>query len=270
MARRHRDLSTSNLHHVTNRGVDGQDIFGTDDDRRIFERFIGESADRYALNVEAYALMSNHFHLLIDRSRCDDVSGAMRQLQSGYSTWFNHRTGRSGPLFGGRFFSKPVEDDSQYLQTARYIHRNPIVIVGPSGLADYRWSSLPAYLGVGADVTWLRTERLAAMITRSRYLANVLDVEVRDIVPEWPLRPLRRTTLDRLDDAISSLALPRACADEIWAALAVELRLNDVVALADRQKISPRTLRHRAQRFKSACASQQRLAELRCQVLGSL
>ena len=160
MARTQRDFTSSDLHHVTNRGVDGMDIVGIDDDRYYFEWVLGETNRRTGLIIDAYALMSNHFHVLVDVVDCDDPSGAMQWMQSKYASWYNVRTERTGPLFGSRFFSKPIDDDAQYLQTARYIHRNPIDIVGTRGLVSYRWSSLGPVVKARTGPGWLRIDQL--------------------------------------------------------------------------------------------------------------
>ncbi len=141
---------------MNNRGSDRQDIFSGDQDRLLFETLFTDVTDRFGVELHAYALMSNHFHLLWH----DEVAGlsaAMQYLSAKYATAYNRRTKRDGPLLTGRFHSTPILDDTQLRVTARYIHRNPLAFVPRSALAAYRWSSLGAVLGRRRAPDWLTT-----------------------------------------------------------------------------------------------------------------
>ena len=113
MTRPRRDLISSKRFHFINHGVDGQDLFSIDDDRFVFESILSDVCETYEFNVNADALMSNHYHLLGDLSECGrpaDVAQAFGELQSGYAKHFNRRTERRGPLFRPRFLSFAVAD----------------------------------------------------------------------------------------------------------------------------------------------------------------
>ena len=99
MGRPNRDFTTDNRFHVINRGVDSQDLFSVDDDWVLFESLIANACDNYGLRINAYALMSNHYHVLIDLTDCDDrvaVSESFGVVQSTYANYFNNRTHRAG------------------------------------------------------------------------------------------------------------------------------------------------------------------------------
>ena len=114
MARRIRDLTASEWFHVFNRGVDRQDVFSGDGDYLLFEQLLEESVSRFALEVHAYALMSNHFHLLV---HCPDgrLSDAMQRICGRFGAAYNRRTKREGPVFTNRFKSVAVTDRSPAL-----------------------------------------------------------------------------------------------------------------------------------------------------------
>jgi len=146
-------------HHVVNRGADHQDVFFTDDDYRKFEWLLGAATAECGVEVHAYCLMTNHFHLLLNCPTAG-LSESMQALQFRYAQWFNHRYERDGPVFRGRFKSVLVDSDEQLLAVGRYVHRNPLAFVPSAALAAYRWSSLPAYLGRRKRPDWLSTSPL--------------------------------------------------------------------------------------------------------------
>lgn len=135
------------------------DIFVDDLDRLEFGRLLGETARRFSVEIHAYCLMGNHFHLLL-RSRGGDLSEAMRWLQSTFATFVNRRHERTGHLFGDRFTSRMLTTDRYIHNVWRYVHRNPIDVVGVDRLLDYRWSSLRTYLGLRPAPDWLRLATL--------------------------------------------------------------------------------------------------------------
>jgi REP element-mobilizing transposase RayT len=163
MGRSLRNDTPGNVHHLMNRGVDFGTVFFDDGCRLTFERLMGEVHDEYGLEIYAYCLMGNHFHLLV-RDPDGALSRAMQQLSSSYTRIVNDRIGRDGPLFRGRFTSVLVENDEQLVATAVYIHRNPIDLVPVEAIPAYRWSSYPAYLGRAVAPAWLSTGMINDLI----------------------------------------------------------------------------------------------------------
>jgi REP element-mobilizing transposase RayT len=148
-------------YHVMNRGVARQETFRCDPDRIEFGRLLGVGHERFGVEVHAYCLMPNHYHLLL---HCPfaGLSRFMHQLGSVYTRHVNDREGRDGPLFRGRFHSIPITDDRQLLATVRYIHRNALDLPGVASAAGYRWSSHRSYLGHRRPTPWLRTDVVLA------------------------------------------------------------------------------------------------------------
>ena len=140
-----------------NRGVARQATFYSDADRVEYGRLLGVGHERFGVEVHAYCLMPNHYHLLL-HCPLAGLSAFMHQLGSVYTRHVNDRVGRDGPLFRGRFHSIPITDTPQLLATVRYIHRNALDIAGVTSAADYRWSSHRAYLGHRRRAPWLRTD----------------------------------------------------------------------------------------------------------------
>ena len=145
-------------HHVMNRGAGAQDVFVMGDDYENFLELAGEASVRWGLRIHAAALMSNHFHLLIE-----DVDGllsrGMRHILGVYTQRFNRRHRRDGSLFRGRFRSRLVQTEEYLTELVRYIHLNPVRAGMSGSAAAYRWSSHRHYLGSASLVPdWLCTD----------------------------------------------------------------------------------------------------------------
>jgi REP element-mobilizing transposase RayT len=173
MARPTRNDGTNGWHHVMNRGVDHQVTFFNDSNRVVFERLAGEAALEHGVEIHAYCLMDNHFHLL---AHCPDggLSSTMQQLVSSYTRIVNSQTDRDGALFRGRFHSVPVTSERHVLHAAAYIHRNPIDLMPAAALGAYRWSSFGSYLLTRSAPPWLTTEWVAERLSIEEHRAMVM------------------------------------------------------------------------------------------------
>lgn len=154
-------------HHVVHRGIGRADIYHHDRDRVAFVDLLGELDERFGLEIHAYVLMGNHYHLLV-RSAEGRLSRAMRHLNGCYTQRHNWHHGRDGALLAGRFHSSLIEADSYLTRAARYVHLNPVAAGLTSMPEAYRWSSYPAYLHPAQAPTWLRRERLLEYFGGSR------------------------------------------------------------------------------------------------------
>ena len=144
------------LYHVLSRGNDQQNIFADDQDRQMFLDLIGEMAARFEIDVYAYVLMGNHYHLLLKTHR-GNLSKSMQWFGATYTRKYNIRHKRSGHLFQGRFKSFLIENSKYLMRLSCYIHRNPIRAKIVKRLADYRWSSYPVYAYGKKPPNWLKT-----------------------------------------------------------------------------------------------------------------
>jgi len=170
--------------HVYARGHSRHKIFGDEQDYitflTLFERYLSaeEAHDAYGvsypnfynkLELLAFVLMSNHFHLLIYQRQPQAMTGFMRSLLTSYSRYFNKKYKRSGPLFESRYKASMVSDDSYLEHISRYIHLNP------RDWRDYEYSSLPYYLQRD-EVSWIRPKRILDLFESSKeYLEFTSD-----------------------------------------------------------------------------------------------
>lgn len=154
MARPLRIQYSGAVYHLTCRGNERRDIFWGDDDRQIFLRILSQSLNIYSVQLHAYALMSNHFHLLV-ATPLGNLSEFMRHFNITYTSNFNRRHKRVGHLYQGRYKSILVEKEAYLSVLSRYIHLNPIRVPAfenddnkrkATFLLKFPWSSLPGYL----------------------------------------------------------------------------------------------------------------------------
>jgi len=127
--------------HIIQRGNNRSACFFAAADYLVYLHRLGELAQRYACAVHAYALMTNHVHLLMTSRRPDGASQLMKHLGQRYVQYVNRTYRRSGTLWEGRFRSSIVQVEHYLLRCQRYIELNPVRagIVGHP--AEYRWSS---------------------------------------------------------------------------------------------------------------------------------
>ncbi len=121
-------------------------IFVDDDDFTLFLAFLKRVVDRFAWNVHALCLMTNHYHLVLETTRAH-VSAGMHRLNTLYATGFNAKYGRSGHVFGDRFALRVVEDESHLAAVCRYVVENPVRAGACERASDWRWAG--SRFGVG-------------------------------------------------------------------------------------------------------------------------
>jgi len=153
------------LNHVMARGIERRDIFKDDKDRKAFLERLATVLEETQTQCYAWALIPNHFHLLLRtslpaspesasdgqwRAGAGPLSKVMRRLMTGYAVTFNKRHKRSGHLFQNRYKSVVCEEDPYLLELIRYIHLNPLragLVKDLRELDRYPWSGHSAILG---------------------------------------------------------------------------------------------------------------------------
>ena len=115
------------IYHVMSRGDRQQAIYLDDVDRQDFLKTLAEACQKTGFQVQAYCLMRNHFHLVVETPNANLVAG-MRWLLSSYTIRLNHRHKLFGHVFSGRYKAVIVDGSGNgYLRTAcDYVHLNPV------------------------------------------------------------------------------------------------------------------------------------------------
>lgn len=149
MPRQSRIDAPGALHHIICRGIDRQRIFEDDADRENFIKRLGVILMETKTVCYAWALIPNHFHILV-RTGDAPLSTVMRRLLTGYALSFNHRHQRSGHLFQNRYKSILCQEDRYLLELVRYIHLNPLragLVADEIQLARFSYSGHSRILG---------------------------------------------------------------------------------------------------------------------------
>jgi putative transposase len=151
-------------HHVMNRARGGAALFVEEADYQQFIDLLQETADLFNVNVTAYCLIPNHYHLMVQTPDAN-LSRCMRHLNGVYTQKYNMAHGCDGTLFRGRYKSILVDADNYVLQLVRYIHRNPLEAGLVKRLDRYRWSSHKGYLSKAKKWNWLYKGFILGMLT---------------------------------------------------------------------------------------------------------
>lgn len=153
MSRPPRPLLADAFYHVTARGNRKANIFLDERDYLVWHDLVARTADRFGCICHAYCQMPNHFHLL--ETPLPNLSEGMHFLNCVYSQSFNLRHGLTGHVFQGRYHSVLLEEESHFLELARYITLNPVRAGLVNAAADWRWSSYQATAGLVNAPAWL-------------------------------------------------------------------------------------------------------------------
>lgn len=156
-------------YHVYNRGVEKRTIFLDEQDYTVFlgllKKYLtgerpGGTNNRHKfenlggqLELLAYCLMPNHFHLLFYQEDAQAISRLMRRLITGYVMYFNNRYRRVGRLFQGTYKASLINADDYLQHISRYIHLNP------DKYEQWPYSSYPYYVGK-KRAAWIKPGRI--------------------------------------------------------------------------------------------------------------
>lgn len=127
------------IYHVTARGVAGTRIFLDDDDRRTFLARLVDVVRRFGWCCHALCLMDTHYHLVIETTRVS-LSAGLKRLNGLYAQGYNERHGRSGHLFGDRFWASLIESERHFRAACWYVVCNPVRSGICEAPEDYAWS----------------------------------------------------------------------------------------------------------------------------------
>jgi REP element-mobilizing transposase RayT len=150
MARQLRVEFENAFYHITSRGNLRDDIFYETEDRERFLSILSRTKERYGFLLHAYALMNNHFHLLIETPKAN-VSQIMQNINTSYTVYVNRKYQRNGHLLQGRFKGIVVDKDRYLIALSRYIHLNPVRAGLVKKPGEYPWTSYRAFMDQEAE-----------------------------------------------------------------------------------------------------------------------
>lgn len=180
MARQLRIEYKGAFYHVFSRGERRDNIFFDDRDNLKFLEKLWEAIDKFNLKIHCYALMANHYHLLIETPE-GNLSKAMHYINTSYSNWLKSKHQIIGSVFQGRYKSILVEKESYLLTLSAYIHLNPVRAKIVNNPEKYRWSSFNDYLKIEKSIHRIFSDDILKKFSggRNAYKAFVYNFMIK-------------------------------------------------------------------------------------------
>ena len=170
MPRKKVQFANGDYYHVYNRGVDKRKIFQDEkdyfkflrnlkdfnnksyyeqrikiiEDKKEFNSFLAKN--KKVVDIVAYSLLPNHFHLILKQLSDNGISKFMHKEGTSFTNFFNKKYDRSGSLFQGRYKAIHIDNEGYLLWLSGYVNGN-VEIHGIEKAENYRWSSYDAFLG---------------------------------------------------------------------------------------------------------------------------
>lgn len=157
------------LHHIIARGIERKKIFEKDEEKKLFLEKLEKALLDSDASCFAWAVMDNHFHLLL-RTGFTPLSRIMSRVMTSYAVNYNLKNKRSGHLFQNRYKSIICEEDAYLLQLIRYIHNNPArakIVVTIDELDHYPYTGHSAIVG-NEKSTFLKIDEILAYFSNNR------------------------------------------------------------------------------------------------------
>lgn len=171
MTRKKRIQYEGAWYHIMNRGAGRKYILADTSNKQTFLQLIGDIYKKYGIEIHAYCLMDNHYHLLV-RTPELNLSKAMKHLQALYTRIYNKIINSDGPIFRGRYKAVLIESTTSVLHVCRYIHLNPVEANFTSGL-NYKWSSFKNYVNINnLQHDWLHLDFLKSNIGEADFISK--------------------------------------------------------------------------------------------------
>ncbi len=220
MNNRKTPLVTNQTYHIFNRSIGGLKIFNKPED---YNRFIGmlalyryqnltysyskfesfsesfqnqvldhlQAENKYLVEIIAYCVMPNHFHLILKQVTTDGITQFMSRISNSYAKYLNAEQNRLGPLFEGHFKNIEIKNDNYLLHLTRYIHLNPTSAWLAIKPEDWQYSSYKEFLHPTKtglitpvlDITPTKYQQLMDdQVTYQRQLAKIKSLLIDDLV----------------------------------------------------------------------------------------
>ena len=179
MARKPR-INEPGFYHIVNRGVNNSEVFLEKEDYHKFLELMLKIKYDYNITFHAFTILPTHYHILIQTHK-NNLSEAMRLLNSAYAAWYNFKSGRVGHLWKGRFDSYMLFDEEHFWKVVKYIERNALA------------------LGIVDDITKWEYQSLALRLKKTKFYeiiddSKILTKPIEEYI-EWLKKPLSETEI---------------------------------------------------------------------------
>ena len=185
--------------HVFPRGINRGATVRDDDDRQQLLSVIIKAARAHEVHINAFALMSTHYHLIVTPTSATALAKSMQKIGIRHTHYFNRKYGRSGTLWNERYGAALLDDERHWYNCLRYVHLNPFraqIVAAPE---DSGWSSYRCH-ALGEPCDWLTPHPLymrlgATAKTRQDAYRAMCSVPLTDEEIEAQRHPPRPTAL---------------------------------------------------------------------------
>jgi putative transposase len=192
--------------HVIGRAVGHLDLFLESEDFQFYLRLLDKAMLEGGFHLYDYALMNNHFHLVISEPRSQEIySRAMKRLLHVYSLYHRERYSRLGSLWQPRFKNYPITNDSYLLTCCAYVELNPVRAGMVNEPGRYPWSAAKHYLCGAND----------SLITHHPSYLGLGETDQQrqkafaEIVGQWQRRPSSKDVARRLFQSHQNQVIPK-------------------------------------------------------------
>ena len=142
MPRIPRGETSGGIYHIINRGNMRMQVFDDMEDYEYFLELLEKAAKREKVEVHAYCLMPNHFHLLLIPKEPNSLSRLMQWVMTSHVRYYHKKNKTSGHIWQGRYKSFMVEKESYYITLVRYIEANALRAKLVKRAEDWDYGSL--------------------------------------------------------------------------------------------------------------------------------
>jgi putative transposase len=148
-----RNFFKDTYHHLYNRGASKQNIFFEEENFLYFLRRLKYYKEKYKIEIIAYCLMPNHFHLFV-KQKTDglSISKLISSLLNSYTKSINKKYKRSGSLFESKTKSKQITDESYFKWVIKYILDNPVKAGFCESIDEWEYSNANVLFGKSKDM----------------------------------------------------------------------------------------------------------------------
>ena len=206
-------------YHVMNRGAGRKTIFNSEEEKKQFLLLLSVAHTQFNIQIHAYCLMTNHYHLLI-KTPLPNLSRVMRHINGVYTQRYNRLNNTDGPLFRGRYKAILIDSDAYLIHLSKYIHLNPIEARIVDKLGFYKWSSYAAYIGQSPAPKWLFKNEIYEQLNKKsnhkeHYRVFVENIDNHDDIKQFyskeRIAPIlgRDSFIENLSSFNQSIEIPR-------------------------------------------------------------
>ncbi len=181
-------VDAAGFHLVINRGVANRKIFYEEQDYVKFLDILCASAKLYNFNVHSYSLLFDHYHLLVETNE-ENISLAIRYINSNYAVYFNKKYNRVGHLWKGRYESWYILNKSFLPTLVLHIEQYPVKIGLAKSIEEYRYSSYRSFANIDEPIECLRRSFIFKKFETKEdieefFSASLEKYELKEIIEE--------------------------------------------------------------------------------------